>query len=153
MHAYMKERKKQNQEQCKYSQAEAWMYEKLKSQTKFKWTRQAQWGYRLFDFWSGLLGCAVEVDGPEHDADYDNYRDEYNFRRSGIVVLHVRNFREDDATDALNVIGKLTNHRDRKIQLGISGNTREVRRRLAKLPYDPSRRQLAAFIENILRTP
>lgn len=85
--------------------AEDWMAAQL-STTKYCWTRQAMWGYRLFDFWCHKLGTAVEVDGPEHDIAYDNYRDRYNWCRSAIVVLRVRNFVEEDAAAALAVISQ-----------------------------------------------
>lgn len=74
------------------------------SETRYKWTRQAMWGYRLFDFWNHELGIAVEVDGPEHDAEYDNYRDRYNYYRSALLVLRVKNFDEAEAARALGII-------------------------------------------------
>jgi len=79
---------------------ELWMKAKLDT-TGLQWTRQAQWGWRLFDFWCHELGIAVEVDGPEHDQAKDAKRDAYNLKRSGILVLRVRNQNEGDAAKAL----------------------------------------------------
>jgi very-short-patch-repair endonuclease len=55
------------------------------------WKRQAQWGARIFDFWNHEKGVAVEIDGPEHNHEYDRARDQYNFLRSGIIVVRVSN--------------------------------------------------------------
>lgn len=107
-HAYMKSRQDQNA--ARVVANEDWMATKLP-----RWTRQAEWGYRLFDFWNARLGCAVEVDGPEHDPNYDQYRDEWAFRRSAIVVLRVRNRNEQDADHAILTIGKLGTWIDRKL--------------------------------------
>jgi len=110
---YMRGRQKENRERCKLSAAETWMRKKLET-TGFKWTRQAMWGYRLFDFWNCALGIAIEVDGAEHDGEYDAYRDRYNFLRSAIVVIRVRNFNEQDAEIALWLIENVGTWRQRK---------------------------------------
>ena len=85
-----------------------------------KWTRQAMWGCRLFDFWCHEIGCAVEVDGPEHNAKFDAARDQYNYLRSAIVVLRVRNFDEASADDALRQIESMAPWRERRAQVGAS---------------------------------
>lgn len=90
-HAYMAERQRQNIFNSNNNKSENWFIEKLHG-TGLKWARQSQWGYRIFDFWNHNLGVAIEVDGKGHRKKYDSYRDEYNFRRSGIVVLRVRAF-------------------------------------------------------------
>lgn len=100
--------------------AENWMKDKL-SQTDLKWTRQAIWGFRIFDFWNHEKGIAVEVDGPTHNEKYDEYRDRYNYLRSGIIILRVRNFNEQDAQQALNKIKSQTSWVERRKQMGISG--------------------------------
>jgi len=82
--------------------------------TPHKWTKQAMWGYRLFDFWSDELGVAVEVDGLEHNAAYDAYRDRYNWCRSAILVLRVKNFDEADAAAALEAISKAETWEERR---------------------------------------
>lgn len=99
---------------------ENWFAEKLKS-AKLGMTRQAIWGYRIFDFWNGGKGVAIEIDGPEHDEKYDRYRDLYNYLRSGIVVLRVRNMNEDDAHEAISLYKSLGTHGARKKALGIKG--------------------------------
>jgi hypothetical protein len=115
--------------------------------TGHTWTRQARWGYRLFDFWCCPLGVAVEVDGPEHKQDYDSYRDEYIFRRSGIVVLRVPNRDEAAASRMLLDLGALGPHGDRKEVLGISGNTKKERRSLLSQPQFPYR--LPLYLEEL----
>lgn len=138
---YMKERQIQNRINCVKNRNENWMKAKLAG-TGFKWTRQAQWGYRLFDFWCHELGIAIEVDGPEHNKHVDNYRDEYNFRRSGIIVLHVRNNNDGDADEALAFISKSDKWSDRRNALGLNLKTKAGRRRLVSgmaelFPFEP----------------
>lgn len=118
-HAYMRERQRQNRITCLNSKAESWMLDKLKG-TGLKWTRQATWGYRLFDFWNHLIGVAIEVDGPEHMSFYDKVRDEYNYRTSGIAVLRVRNFNNQDALCALEKISKSESWNERRAALGLN---------------------------------
>jgi len=123
---YMRNNLAKNKKKSKYNKAENWMGGKL-DKTKFKWTRQAMWGYRIFDFWCHHLGIAIEVDGPEHEKnkDYDSYRDEYNFRRSGILVFRVRNMNEEDAKAALELINTSDTWSERRQSLGIYGNRKQ----------------------------
>lgn len=118
--AYMRKRQNQNRVICQNNKAENWMAEKL-SKTGYAWTRQAQWGYRLFDFWSHHLGVAVEVDGPEHHKGRDKFRDTYNFRRSGIIVLRVENFDEESAAKAIEDISKSGTWKNRRESMKIKG--------------------------------
>lgn len=128
-------RKSENVKQSQKSKAEAWMAGRIQ-ETGIRWTRQAQWGHRLFDFWSAALGIAVEVDGPEHDAAYDLYRDEYNFRRSAIVVVRVPNFSDEDASKAVGFIRNERTWNERKTYLKVGDM--DVRLWIASLPYPPS---------------
>jgi very-short-patch-repair endonuclease len=141
---YMRLRQEQNMAVAKHNPNESWMRSKLAA-TDLRWTRQPIWGYRLFDFWNYALGIAVEVDGPEHQPDYDAYRDEYNFRRSGIVVLRVRNRNEEDADMAIQFIKASCTLQERKKAIGIAGVTKAARRALIAKPYPPS--LLQAYIE------
>lgn len=131
--AYMRMRQEQNRERCQWSRAEAWAKGQLDQHTPHKWTRQAQWGYRLYDFWCHTLGCAVEVDGPEHCAAVDAYQDEYHFRRSAIVVLRVPNFDEAGMAAALGHIACLGWWESRREQVGAPRSGGQ----LVKLPYPP----------------
>lgn len=115
-HEYMKDRQNQNLESCINSKAESWANSRLK-ETGIKWNRQAQWGYRLFDFWNDKLGIAVEVDGKEHNPNYDKYRDDYNFKRSAILVLRVRNFNDQDMDSAISLINTSDTWIERRIQM------------------------------------
>ena len=131
-HAYMAMRAKQNIARSKLNSAENWMHARL-AETGLKWSRQAQWGYRIFDFWCHRIGCAVEVDGNSHKGceAYDAYRDKYNFLRSGIVVIRVLNFDEHGADDAIAEIRSMKTWAERKAEMGITGKNR---RKLVKAP-------------------
>ena len=102
-HAYMRNRQDQNKAVCVFNKNENWMSKKLEK-TNYKWSRQSQWGYRLFDFWNHSLGVAIEVDGLEHNKNYDKIRDDYNFKKSGILVLRVNNGDEKGANEVINFI-------------------------------------------------
>jgi very-short-patch-repair endonuclease len=117
-HAYMKGRQEQNIARSKANPNEQWMAEHLSS-TEIKWTRQAQWGYRIFDFWNHRLGVAIEVDGTSHDAVYDEFRDKANMTKSGILVLRVRNRNEADALEALEAIKLAETWNTRRTALGL----------------------------------
>lgn len=137
-HAYMRERKLQNRARLPWLKAEKWFLEthlaKLSRDPALKFTRQAEWGYRIFDFWFHDRGVVIEVDGPEHNRGYDAYRDTYNFLRSGIVVLRVRNFDEVGASAAIANLLQECSWTDRRRALGLL--TGEASRR--------GRRELAA---------
>jgi very-short-patch-repair endonuclease len=101
--AWMKVRQAENRSRG-MTPAERWMHTKLVAHTDQKWTFQAIWGWRLFDFWCKELGVAVEVDGREHDAEYDRQRDARNSERSAIIVYRVPNFDERVADDVIAAI-------------------------------------------------
>jgi very-short-patch-repair endonuclease len=117
-HEYMKARQKENLLLAAKNPHEQWM-KKLLEPTGLKWTPQARWGYRLFDFWCHKLGIAVEVDGNTHNPDYDAYRDRYNFLRSGVLVLRVRNRNEQDAMKALEIIRTSGSWNERRVEMGL----------------------------------
>jgi len=114
---------KMRQSQCLVSAEsnpnETWMKQKLKT-TKYKWNRQARWGWNLFDFWCHFLGTAVEVDGIEHDREMDLKKDRELFKRSGILVLRVKNKCENDANYILSIISDLGNWSVRRKMLGLN---------------------------------
>lgn len=121
MAAYMRK----NQEKCKaislQNPNENWFADKLKgAKLGVKFNRQTLWGYRIYDFWCHSIGCAVEIDGPDHDENYDHYRDVYNYLRSGIVVIRVRNMNEVDALEAMEFIKSLESWDVRRIKLNIN---------------------------------
>lgn len=117
-HAHMKMRQRQNIEQSRHSSAETWMAAKLKT-TGMKWTRQAQSGVRVFDFWNHVLGIAVEVDGPEHDEAREKARDYMAYQARGIVVLRVKNFDEVGADLVLRAIAVSDTWNVRRATLGL----------------------------------
>jgi len=44
---YMRGQRNQNHTVCLTNKNENWMYEILRTRTKYKWKRQAEWGYRV----------------------------------------------------------------------------------------------------------
>lgn len=148
-HEYMRKMKAQNRARMPWLKAEKWFLEeyisRLPKEPKFKFSRQSEWGYRIFDFWWHEMGVVIEVDGPEHNAGYDAYRDTYNFLRSGIVVLRVKNFDDTTAvkaienlvvecswTDRRRSLGLLTTEASRqgRRELSVNGDWQEALRRL-----------------------
>lgn len=116
---------------------EQWAAERL-SATPYRWKRQAQWGYRIFDFWCAELGVAIEIDGSNHDPDYDAYRDEYNFRRSGVVVLRVRNKNEKDMDSTIAALDRIESWTTRRLNMGLTSNTKAEKRQHVNKPDDIS---------------
>lgn len=132
---YMRMRRDQNLKRAAWLKAENEFMQKFLIPTGIKFSRQAQWGYRLFDFWVHDKGVAIEIDGPEHNRGYDAHRDLYNFLRSGIIVLRVRNFHvEDSVAAAKNLVAECSWH-DRRACLGLlttQSHTKQGRRELAR---------------------
>ncbi|MGI4873243.1 MAG: DUF559 domain-containing protein [Janthinobacterium lividum] len=126
---YLRVRQEQNIVRSANNPNENWAKGHLES-LGIKWSRQALWGYRIFDFWNATLGIAVEIDGLEHNKDYDASRDAYNFDVSGIVVLRVRNQNMEDMAAALLQIGHSCYWWQRRESLGLKFS-----------PKPPSRRQ------------
>ncbi len=93
-HAYMKMRQVQNR--GKRNANEEWVAAEL----GVGWTRQAIWGYRIFDFWNDTLGVAIEVDGSSHDREWDAASDARHAKRSAIIVFRIPNG-DQDALDAV----------------------------------------------------
>lgn len=119
---------KENQRKClaaaKNNPNENWFRTKLKSANlPVKFNRQAIWGFRIYDFWCHAIGCAVEIDGREHDENYDRYRDVYNYLRSGIIILRVRNMNDQDADEAIAFIKSIDPWPERRKRLGIDSDT------------------------------
>jgi very-short-patch-repair endonuclease len=116
-HQYMSMRAAQNR--AKQPSAEAWMGALLRILTPYNWTPQAQWGFRLFDFWSHQIGTAVEVDGREHQAAIDAERDALELHRSAIIVLRVPNYDEDAARRVLMLISQSEDWNTRRARAGL----------------------------------
>lgn len=117
-HAHMRKMVKINKKACKTNRAENWFWDKLKK-SGHKWTRQAQWGYRIFDFWCAELGIAVEIDGTGHNVVYDRIKDDNNYLKSGIVVLRIKNFNEDQARKVLADLDEACTWNERRSMLGL----------------------------------
>lgn len=129
----------------RYVAPEYWMRGYL-DQTGLKWTHQKSWGYRIFDFCNMVIGCAIEVDGPEHDKEYDQYRDEYNFRRSSIIVIRARNYNDDDAAKTISIVECLGPWKERRALI-----TSE--RRDAMVAESADHKYHPDYLEWVLRNP
>lgn len=147
---YMRGIKTKNIKRSRLSINENLVWEQLDHSV---WTRQVIKGFRVFDFWCHRKGCAIEVDGEEHKRDYDNYRDEYNYRRSGILVLRVRNSNQEDLDEVIRVFDLLGDLKDRKLEIGIAGNTKESRRVLSSLPYNKDCPQFLKYLQKYNHNP
>lgn len=124
---YMKGTAEQNTERSARNPNENWAARRL-AESGLKWSRQSRWGARIFDFWNHEKGVAVEIDGAEHRPDYDAARDRYNFLRSAIVVIRVRNRNEDDMQSALLKILETDLWRDRRARMGLNAHSKKERR-------------------------
>jgi len=118
-HAHMRMRKRQNLGKSKRSKAENWMAKVLKA-TGYKWTRQAQSGFRLFDFWNHRLGVAVEVDGPEHNRAKDLARDWLVWEQRRILVVRIKNLDHDAVDSLLATIAQAGSWNSRRKDAGMS---------------------------------
>jgi very-short-patch-repair endonuclease len=114
----MRKRKAQNLVNCESSTAESTVFNALQ-QTNYKWSRQATWGWRIFDFWNHTLGIAVEVDGPEHDSIHDAENDAKNWKTSRIKVLRIRNYNSEDLQKVLDEINKSDTWNKRRTEAGL----------------------------------
>ncbi len=117
-HAYMKTRREQNLSISEQSAAEKWAAEHLRRAKVGNWHRQHPYGVRIFDFWHAKRGIAVEIDGDEHCAEYDQVRDSFAFLRSGIIVLRVRNFDESGMAEAISHIQNIGLVKERRKRMG-----------------------------------
>jgi len=98
------------------SPGQNWLAKKLIT-SGHQWTRKSLWGYRIFDFWSHELGIAVMLD--TDDSPNMEAEDECNFRRSGIIVLHVRSMNGEDAEKAMKTIAETDTWSARRLFLGL----------------------------------
>lgn len=116
-HAYMKMRQQALRGRG-MTKAEEWVYQALMA-TGLKWTREAVWGWRIFDFWNVKLGVAIEVDGPEHNRISDLKRDSINYERSGIIVFRIKNWNQQDLEMVLKKLPSINDWIVRREELGL----------------------------------
>ena len=129
---YMRIRQLQNKARIGSIAAEEWAWKSLRT-SGLKWSRQVRWGCRIFDFWCSAKGIAIEIDGPSHDLIADSARDEYNFLRSGILVLRVPNGNEPALSEAIATSIASPSWKERRESLGLNVNSKKGRRaRLAE---------------------
>lgn len=112
--AHMKMRKQQNINRG-MTAAEKWFYENyLQNRSSYKWSFQARWGFRLFDFWCHTLGCAIEIDGSEHNSELDFQKDQKEWNRSRIITIRIHNFDEKDAEQCVEKLKSISSWNERR---------------------------------------
>lgn len=146
-HAEMKFFKDVNSQSSLRNKNENRFCELLETKTNLKFSRQAIWGRRIFDVWVDRLGLAFEIDGNEHVERIDKYRDEWIFRRSGIVVIRVKNPLVDRFFENLPNFETIGTWKSRRERL----NKFKSYKRLIKFKYDPKKRLLDSFLKIRLR--
>lgn len=121
---YMRLRQRQNLERSKSNDNENAAARIIASISILKWKRQALWGCRIFDFWCHTKGAVIEIDGPEHDLEYDLARDEYNALRSAIIVIRIKNGDWDYLVSALSHLDTIPDWSERRTALGVNARGR-----------------------------
>lgn len=114
-HEHMAKRQKERRVNG-MTMSEKWFIDKIAPLTGHKWTHEARWGFRLFDFWNSNLGLAVEIDGPEHDASLDSFRDKKEWERSRILIFRIRNENKEDAARFLEFIKSCQSWNERRLK-------------------------------------
>lgn len=92
--------------------SENWFWEKylnpLKKNYWIKFTRQAMWGTRIYDFRCKDKWIAIEIDWKYHNNDRKKEKDEkydkYNYWVSWIVVLRIPPFDKDMSIDVIEKV-------------------------------------------------
>jgi len=100
------------------TKAESWVNERLVKEG-LKFSTQSIWRWRIYDFWNHVIGCAIEVDGPEHNIKKDKEKDLSDYNRSGIIVLRIRNFNQDDLDKTIEDIKNMEEWHPRRRRLNI----------------------------------
>jgi very-short-patch-repair endonuclease len=116
---YISDRRKENLEASLTNPNENAAFPILRKHSGSKPYRQSMWGYRIFDFWWFYKGAAVELDGPEHNAAWDEERDRYNFARSAILVYRVQNGDMERLEAVAKEIKDLAPWKDRRPVVGL----------------------------------
>ena len=89
----------------------------------FKYTRQAIWHTRLFDFWFGIKGVAIEIDGGTHNNPgqklKDKISDKHFYNISGIIVIRVKDYDLDGIRKIMDRLQFADSWQDRRKKMGI----------------------------------
>ena len=78
-----------------------------------KFSRNSQFARRFVDFYIHLLGACIEVDGPEHNKEYDELRDIWLFKQ-GILVFRMKNGDSKRLDDIISQIKRCSSAADRR---------------------------------------
>lgn len=140
--SYMRHRRQQNIELSLRNQNENTAFSIIKKHSNLKWERQKAWGCRLFDFWCGHMGVAIELDGPEHDPEYDAVRDRHNELRSAIAVFRIKNGDWGRLIEAVQEIHAMPCWKERRSIAGLNvrgpGSKKLRRSRLVRAGIPPA---------------
>lgn len=122
----------QAQQRAKRNKSEDWADEIIKTYG-LKYTRQAIWQARLFDFWFGGKGIALEIDGQSHTLFKqklkDSITDNHFYMISGIIVLRVKEYDERALRQAMAKVCLSEGWKERRIAMGIF-NAKQRRKQL-----------------------
>lgn len=88
--------------------AENWFSMKIKNDlSKFTFSRQKKMGFRVFDFWCKKIRVAIEIDGKQHNRQWDLLRDQKYQERFHLKVYRIWAFNESDYKEVLkNLLNK-----------------------------------------------
>jgi hypothetical protein len=83
--------------------------------TRRRWRRRAP-----FQFWQHELGVLVELDRPDHDKSIDAVHERAAFYERGVMVIHVEEFSDKSAAEALRAIRYTEPWNSRRRALGLT---------------------------------
>ena len=78
-----------------------------------RFSRNSQFARRFVDFYMHAYGVCIEVDGPEHNAGYDELRDLWLFKQ-GILVFRMKNGDSARLAEIIEIIKKCSDARTRR---------------------------------------
>jgi very-short-patch-repair endonuclease len=130
-HQYMKLRKSQHLN--KFVSAEEWATLHIKVSGE-RYSRQAIWQSRLFDFWFSVKGIAIEIDGESHNSFKQSFKDsvtdKHFYELSGIIVVRVKNYNINELNNAISFVKNSCSWKERRKQMGIE-NSKQRRKQLS----------------------
>lgn len=93
-------------------------------ETWYKFTRQANWWFRIFDFWCDYLWVVIEVDGWYHQTEYqknkDNRYDKYHYEVNWIKVYRIKPYDDCWAVEMIKIINKEQTWKQRRMSLWLN---------------------------------
>ena len=81
-----------------------------------RFSRNSQFARRFVDFYIHAHGACIEVDGPEHNAEYDELRDMWLFKQ-GTLVFRMKNGDSERLCEIIEIIKKCSDARTRRMSI------------------------------------